>query len=119
MAAGDTEVDAEIVGQKLKVRGSDVNLIFTVAGFIIICLTGYVAYSHAEDSKKTNREVSIELRDTNREIAKVVKESQQEMVIVLREMARATREQNCILSLPPMAAEQRRVSMDACKRNSQ
>lgn len=118
--SGDTEVDAEVAGQKLRVKGSDVNMLFTISSFIGIVLTGYVVYTHAEDAKKSGREVAIELRDSNKEIARVLKENNQEMAAVLREMARATREQNCILSLPPsLTPDQRRFSMEACKRNSQ
>ncbi len=112
----DTEVDAEIAGQKVRVKGSDVNMIFTVSSFIGIVLIGYVIYTHADDAKKSDKEVAIELRDANREVAKVLKDQQKEMTEILKEMARATREQNCLLSLPQ---EQRQRNSELCKRLSQ
>lgn len=114
--ASDMEVDLEIGGQKGKIKGSDINMLFTVSCFIGIVLNGYVSYTHSEDQKKTTREVSIELRDTNKEIARVLKENSREMSDVLKEMARATREQNCLLSLPQ---EQRQRNADTCKRITQ
>ena len=112
----DTEVEAEVAGQKLKVKGSDVNMLFTVSSFIGIVLIGYVIYTHADDAKKSDKEVAIELRDANREVAKVLKDQNKEMTDVLKEMARATREQNCLLSLPQ---EQRQRNAETCKRISQ
>ena len=112
----DTEVDAEIAGQKVRVKGSDVNMLFTISSFIGIALIGYVIYTHADDAKKSDKEIAIELRDSNREVAKVLKEQNKEISDVLKEMARATREQNCLLSLPQ---EQRQRNAETCKRISQ
>jgi len=102
---------------KAKIKGSDANNIATFATLIIVCVGGYVLYAHAEDAKKSGKEVAIEMRDSNKEVAKALRESQQELGIILKEVARAQRESNCLLSLPP----ERRSGQNAetCRRLSQ
>lgn len=115
-----TEVSGEVAGQKFSLRSPEANMLFTVGGFMAGLFTLYMVWAHAEDGKKNIRELVIEIKETNKELANAIRDTNKENAAVLREMARATREQNCILSLPAgMTSDQRRVSMEACKRNSQ
>ena len=109
-------VEADTVLGKYKITGASLNNLATFVTLMGVVLLCWVFYGHADDAKKSGKEVAIELRDTNKEIAKVLKEQNKEITDTLREMARATREQNCLLSLPQ---DQRQRNAETCRRISQ
>ena len=101
---------------KFKITGASLNNLATFASLVLLCLVAVTLYAHAGDAKESAKAVAAELRDANREVANALKESNKEISQTLREMSRATREQNCLLSLPP---EQRQKNAEVCRRISQ
>ena len=85
------ELDAEIAGQKLKLTGSNLNTLFTILCFIVVCLIAYVLWTHTGETK---------------EASKVLADA-------LKEQTVATREQTCVYTIPQTGA-----TPDLCKRLS-
>lgn len=92
------ELDATIAGQKLKLTGANLNTLFTVLGFIGICLIGYVLYMHTAESKEVQTSFVAAVK---------------ELTVAQREGTAAAREQNCLISIPEA---QREAKADFCKR---
>ena len=109
-------VEADTAIGKFKLTGTNLNNLATFASLVLVCLVAWVLYAHAGDAKDSAKAVAAELRDANREVANALKESNREISQVLKEMSRATREQNCLLSLPQ---DQRQKNAETCKRISQ
>ena len=109
-------VEADTALGKYKITGASLNNLATFASLIGVVLICWVLYGHAGDAKEGAKAIAAELRDANKEVATALKESNKEMSQVLKEMSRATREQNCLLSLPQ---EQRQRNAETCKRISQ
>ena len=65
----------------------------TVATLIVVCVIAYVGYDHAGDTKQTNRE----------------------LVGAIKEMAQASREQNCLMRFD---LAERQKNADFCKQIS-
>lgn len=109
------EIENPILG-KLKVFGMDANMLFTVFTFIAATAAAVLLYTHVVEAKDASKETAQALKENNREVAAVLKETQKEMTQILREMARATREQNCLLSVPQ---ERRQAMAETCRRIAQ
>ena len=109
-------LEADTALGKFKITGANLNHLATFASLIGIVLLCWVVYGHAGDAKEGAKAIAAELREANKEIAATLKESNREMSTILRDMARATREQNCLLSLPQ---EQRQRNAENCRRISQ
>lgn len=109
-------VEADTALGKFKIFGADLNTFFTILSFIGLVLIGYVLYAHADDTRQTARAVGAELKEANKEIADRLEKANDRTFEVLKEMARATREQNCLLSLPQ---DKRERMAETCKRISQ
>ncbi len=109
-------VEADTAIGKFKVSGASLNNLATFASLLGIVLLVWVLYGHAGDAKEGAKAVAAELRDANKEVAAALKESNKEISATLKEMSRATREQNCLLSLPQ---DQRARNAELCKRISQ
>ena len=109
-------VEADTAIGKFKVTGANLNNLATFASLVGVVLLCWVVWGHAGDAKDSAKAVAAELRDANKEVAQALKESNREISQVLKEMSRATREQNCLLSLPQ---DQRQKNAELCKRISQ
>lgn len=110
------DVAVEIAGQKVNLRNvKSLNTLATMATLVVVCLIGYMVFTHTADAKDSGKEIAAELRAANKETATVLKESNRELSEVLKELARAAREQNCLLSLPQ---ERRTENIEVCKRIS-
>lgn len=109
-------VEADTALGKFKLSGANLNNLATFVSLIGIVLLCWVLYGHAGDAREGAKAIAQELKEANKEIAQSLKDSNREMTGILREMARATREQNCLLSLPQ---DQRQKNADLCKRLSQ
>lgn len=117
----------------LKVSGANVNTLFTIAGFILICILSVVLFTHQTEAKdnnkalaqvlkEANQEVAQALKDSNKEVAQALKDSNAAVTDAIKQMAieqrRANeigREQTCLLTLPP---DRRTNAGDFCKRLS-
>jgi len=100
----------------IKIFGMDANTLFTVFTFIASTAAAVLLYTHVSEAKEVGKETANALKENNKEVAAVLKETQREMTQILREMARATREQNCLLSQP----QERRAAMaETCRRIAQ
>jgi len=75
------EVSAEVAGQKIRITGQRLNDLFTILTFVLICLIGYVLYTHQQDAK-----------DAAKEFVGAIKEQ----TIAVREQTVAARENNCL-----------------------
>lgn len=76
-----TEVDAEIAGQKLKISGPNVNLVFTVIGAVAAAFAAYLIFAHSAEAK-------VEARDASQALQKAIESftaGQKEQTMVLRE----------------------------------
>ena len=111
-------VEADTAIGKFKISGASVNNLLTILSFVGIALLCWVLWAHAGDAKEGARAVAAELRDANKEVAAALRESNKELTTTLREMARATREQNCLLSLPINERSTNR-NAETCRRLSQ
>lgn len=107
----------------IKVFGMDPNTLFTVLTFAGMIGLGVFLWFHNKEADardltqvKASNEVAQVLKDNNKEIAQTLKESNKELTSILREMARANREQNCLLAQPQ---ERRQQMTDTCKRIAQ
>ena len=73
------DVDLKIAGQEVRLKNiKSLNTLATVGTFIAVVLIGYAIYVHAGESKEASKE----------------------LVQALKEMTRAAREQNCLISMP-------------------
>ena len=85
------ELDAEIAGQKLKLTGANLNTLFTILGFIVVCLIAWVLWTHTSDTKEASKVLSEAIKD----------------------QTVATREQTCVYTMPQTGA-----TPELCKRLS-
>ena len=108
--------EADTAIGKFKLTGTNLNNVATFACLVLVCLIAWVLYAHAGDAKEGAKAVAVELRDANKEVANALKESNKDISQTLKEMSRATREQNCLLSLPQ---DQRQKNAEICRRISQ
>lgn len=109
-------VEADTAIGKFKISGANVTSIAVYATLIGVVLLVWVLYGHAGDAKEGAKAVAAELRDANKEVAQALKESNKEISATLKEMSRATREQNCLLSIPQ---EKRERLAETCRRIAQ
>ena len=109
------EIENPVLG-KLKVFGMDPNTLFTVLGFAITCVVAAFLWTHSSEAKDAGKDVAQVLKESNKEIAQILKETNRETTQILKEMARANREQNCLLSVP---LEKRQQMADTCRRIAQ
>ena len=107
----------------IRVFGMDPNMLFTVLGFVAACIAGSFLWTHMAEAGKndaaiiaSNKEVATALKESNKEVAAALKDAQKETASILREMARATREQNCLLAIDQTKRAQ---MVDFCKRLAQ
>jgi hypothetical protein len=84
------ELTADTAIGKFNFRGQSLNTLATVATLIAAILVAYIVYGHAGDTKETNKE----------------------LVGAIKEMAQASREQNCLMRFE-MKERQDRAEM--CK----
>jgi hypothetical protein len=84
-------VDAEIAGQKVKLTGTNLNNLFTVLVFILVCLIAYVLWGHTGDAKEASKFLAEAIKD----------------------QTQATREQTCVYTMPQTGA-----TPELCKRIS-
>lgn len=116
------EISNPVFGS-IKVFGMDPNTLFTVLSFAGTIGIGVFLWFHNKEADardaaqvKASNEVAQVLKENNKDIANTLKESNKELAAILREMARANREQNCLLALPP---DRRPAMADTCKRIAQ
>lgn len=115
---GGTDVEATNTPfGSFKVSGANLNMIFTVFGFIITCMIATILWSHHEEARAGGKEVARELKEANKEVATALKESNREVARVMNELTRAMREANCLAQFP--SAELKAQNADLCKRMSQ
>ena len=87
------ELTADTALGKFNFKGSSLNTLATVATLIVACLVAFIVYGHSGDSKDTNRE----------------------LVSAIKEMAQASREQNCLMRFD---MRERAERADFCKQIS-
>ena len=109
-------VEADTAVGKFKISGANLNNLATFATLIGVVLLCWVVWVHAGDAKEGAKAIAAELKEANKAVAQELKESNKEVTQILKEMARATREQNCLLSLP---LDQRQKNAELCRRISQ
>lgn len=76
------QASAEIGGQKFSITGTNLNTLFTIAGFIVTALIAWVLWSHTGDSK-----------DANRAFVEAVKEQ----TVAMKDATVVQRELNCLM----------------------
>ena len=109
------EVENSVLG-KLKVSSANLNTLFTVLGFVLTAVTALFLWTHTVDAKDGGKEVAQVLKESNKEVATVLRESNKELAKVLAELARAMREQNCLMLFPD--PKQKSDNAELCKRIS-
>jgi hypothetical protein len=110
----DVAVDA--FGVKANVRNvKSLNTFATLIGVAIGIAVLIFVVTHSVDAKDNGKEIAKILKESGKEVTATLKESQKELSTVLRELGQATREQNCLLSLPQ---EKRTENVELCKRIS-
>ena len=110
------DVAVEIAGQKVNLRNvKSMNTLATLATLVIVCVIGYIIFTHTLDAKEGGKEVAAELKATNKETAMVLRETSREISLGLKELAIAARESNCLLA---MEQGKRAEAADICKRIS-
>ena len=109
-------VEADTALGKYKITRASINNLATFASLIGIVLLCWVVWGHAGDSKEGAKAIAAELKESNKAVAQELRESNKEIANILKEMARATRESNCLLALPP---EKRPQNAELCRRISQ
>lgn len=95
------ELDADIAGQKLKIKTASLNTIATVATLVVVCLIAYVLFEHRMDAKAGGLAMTDAVLN---------------MVKAQQDTTRAHRETNCLMGIPEA---QRESKADWCKRISQ
>lgn len=98
-----------------KVSSANLNSLFTVLCFALLCLIGWVLYAHAGDTKENGGAVAKELKEANKEVAAALKDSNKEVSKVLSELAQAMRERNCLDSFQQ---EKRLENAERCRQIS-
>lgn len=98
-----------------KVSSANLNTIFTVASFAIVCMLTYMTWTHAADAKDSIKEVASELKASNKDTAQALRDANKDLAISIKEQTQAIREQTCLLSLPQ---EKRESLAETCKRIS-
>ena len=99
------DVAVEIAGQKVNLRNvKSLNTLATMATLLLTCVVGWIIFTHSSEAKDGLKEIAAELKVSNKELSEV-----------LKEMARASRETNCLLAMPP---EKRAENVELCKRIS-
>ena len=89
-----SDVALEVGGQKLNVRNiKSLNTIATVVTMFLTGLILYILFTHNQEAKQDNRELSV----------------------AMREQTAVTREQNCLIKFPE---NERRANSDFCKQVS-
>ena len=123
MAEDTQTVEADTALGKFKISSANLNTLFTVLGFVVLCIVAWVLWTHnveamdtRKDAKETGKAVAAELKEANKEVAQALKDSNREVAKVLNDLARAMREQNCLNAFP---AEKRAQNAELCKRISQ
>ena len=109
-------VEADTALGKFKISSANMNNLMTVLIFVAVVLGGWQLWAHAGDAKESGKAIAQELKEANKAVAQELKEANKEMTMILREMARATREQNCLLSVPQ---ERRQAMAETCRRIAQ
>ncbi|MFZ2541031.1 MAG: hypothetical protein WAW75_04555 [Gallionella sp.] len=110
------DVAVEIAGQKVNLRNiKSLNTLATIATLLLTGVIGFIVFTHSSEAKDGIKEIAAELKASNKESAASMKESNKELGEVLKEMARAARETNCLLAMPP---EKRIENVELCKRLS-
>jgi type VI protein secretion system component VasK len=108
------DVALKLAGQEINVRNvKSLNTVATLTSLIILVLIAYGGWVHVVEAKDNGKEIAKELKESNKQVADSLKESQRELGEVLKELARAAREQNCLLSLP-----QEKRDPELCRRIS-
>ena len=122
----DTQtVEADTALGKFKISSANLNTLFTVLGFVMLCLVAWVLWQHnsdaadtRKDSAKNSAAIAQELKEANKEVAVTLKESNKEVAKVLTELSRQIRIQNCISAIPPTVTKEQRVLLiDSCRVN--
>ncbi len=108
-------VEADTAIGRFKISSANLNTLFTVMGFVLLCLVAWTLYAHATDAKDSGKVVAQELKEANKEVASALKESNKEISKVLNDLAQAMRERNCLESFTP---QKRAENADLCKRLS-
>lgn len=98
-----------------KVSSANLNTIFTVLGFALLCMLCYGFVAHARDSTDSVNRVAAELTAANKEVAVALKVANKELSDSLKDMAQATREQTCLISF---SQEKREGNAEMCRRIS-
>ena len=110
------DVAVKIAGQEFNIRNvKSLNTLATIATLIIVCLIGYIIFTHTSDAKDSGKEIAAELKATNKDTATVLRETSKEISAGLKELAIAARESNCLLTI---AQDKRADAADICKRIS-
>jgi len=106
MADDSVEATNPILGS-LKVSGSNVNTIFTVAGFGLLMFLSFVIWNHHVEARDNDKNVAAVLKENNKIIADALKENTEKQNKILEKMSDqqqktvdAIRESNCLLGLP-------------------
>jgi len=108
-----------------KISSANLNTLFTVLGFVMLCIVSWVLWSHQVDASETRKDakegskaIAQELKEANKEVAFTLKESNKEVAKVLNELAKQIRIQNCISALPPTVTKDQRVLLiESCRLN--
>lgn len=92
-AQQEQELSADTAIGKFAFKGSSLNTLATVATLIVVCLIAGIGYGHTQDTKEISKDLANAMRD----------------------MAQATREQNCLLRFDQ---KDRQANADFCKQLS-
>lgn len=92
-AAQEQELSADTALGKFAFKGSSLNTLATVATLIVVCIIAWVGYGHATDTREISKDLANAMRD----------------------MAQATREQNCLIRFDQ---KDRQQNADFCKQIS-
>lgn len=113
---GELDVSAGPTGVAVRSKGyrlMDLAWGGSVVGIVYIAV---LITFHDANAGKEITSVAQALRESNKDVAAVLREQNKESNAILREMARATREQNCLLALPQ---DRRAANAELCRRISQ
>ena len=88
------DVAVKIAGQEVNIKNvKSLNTLATMTTLVVAILIAYGGWMHSTEAKENNKDIAKELK----------------------EVAKAAREQNCLLSLPQ---ERRQENVEVCKRIS-
>lgn len=88
--SGEQTVDLQLIGQKVKISGHDVNLIVTVLSAIGIAVLVWIAVGHQQDAREASAAFVAAIKEQTA--------AQREQIIVMREA-------NCLQSYQGPPAE--------------